>query len=52
MRDVLSDPLVKRQLHAIGVSSSHLGYEQFDRLLHSNWTKATANVRQLKITAD
>ncbi len=52
MRDVLSDPLVKRQLHAIGVTSSHLGYEQFDRLLHSDWSKATANVRQLKISAD
>lgn len=52
MRHVLSDPLVKRQLHAIGVSLRHKGADQFDRLLQTDWSKATDAIRQLKITAD
>ena len=49
MRSVLTDPTFKRQLQAIGVASTHLNLEQFDRLLQTDWDMATASTRRLKL---
>jgi tripartite-type tricarboxylate transporter receptor subunit TctC len=49
MRSVLTDPSVKNQLRAFGVSSSHILPEQFDRLLSNDWNKALDTIRGLKL---
>jgi tripartite-type tricarboxylate transporter receptor subunit TctC len=49
IRIVLTDPSVKNQLRAFGVSSSHILPEQFDRLLSNDWNKALDMIRRLKL---
>jgi tripartite-type tricarboxylate transporter receptor subunit TctC len=49
MRRVLTDPTLKRQLQAIGVTTNQLNPEQFDRFLQTDWDMATASIRRLKL---
>lgn len=49
MHSVLTDSVVKRQLMAMGISSTPLNPDHFDRLLASDWSRATTTMRRLKI---
>jgi tripartite-type tricarboxylate transporter receptor subunit TctC len=50
MHIVLSDASVKGKLMTMGISSTPLNPEHFDRLLASDWSSATATMRQLQIS--
>lgn len=51
MQSVLTDPMVNRTLLSMGVAATHLSPEQFDRLLATDWSKATSTIRQLKMNS-